>query len=72
MKVFPQKAQSFNQKRNEWPAFTYGDGEYLITRAPRGWVTFRSVKPDRTMLDRGGREDNARGRRVAEDMINIR
>lgn len=34
------------QERNEWPAFTYEDGKYLITREPRGWVALRSVRPD--------------------------
>ena len=29
---FPQRVQSFSSERNEWPAFTYQDGEYLITR----------------------------------------
>jgi len=46
------------KKRNEWAAFTYEDGEYLITREPRGWVTFRSVRLDWTMLHRGGRGGN--------------
>lgn len=28
---FPHRVQSFNRQRNEWLAFTYQDGEYLIT-----------------------------------------
>jgi hypothetical protein len=60
---------------NEWPAFTYEVGEYLITTSAGGWERRGLPRPrfrPNNAHRQGGHGDNARGRRAAEDMINIR